>query len=297
MTPDSAPDPAPFLAARGRLVGLAYRMLGSRAEAEDAVQDAWLRYAGARDLQNPEAFLVTTVTRLCLDRMKSARARREIYVGPWLPEPVVDADALSPEAATELADDLSFALMLALERLTPAERAAFLLHDVFGAPFSEVARTLEKSEDACRQLAARARRAVREIRGTASAAPEEHQRLLAAFLAALASGDVGALSALLREDAVLLTDGGGKKIAALNPVRGSDRIARFFIGLLAKTARNGAALSAAPARINGTDALLLFLNGEMDQTLSLDVQDGRIAAVYCIRNPEKLSRIPQLPNL
>jgi RNA polymerase sigma-70 factor (ECF subfamily) len=142
---------------RGKLLGLAYRMLGSRADAEDVLQDAYLRFASARDVANAEAFLVTIVTRLCLDRLKSARARREIYVGPWLPEPVLDADTLSPHAATELADDLSFALMLALERLSPAERAAFLLHDVFDAPFAEIASALGKSEAACRQLAARAR--------------------------------------------------------------------------------------------------------------------------------------------
>src|SRR5579864_2936139 len=155
-------DPiAPY---RRRLLGLAYRMLGSRSDAEDVVQDAYLRFADAHDIHNPEAFLVTVVTRLCLDRLKSARAQREIYVGPWLPEPVFDAEGLSPDAATELADDLSFALLLALDRLSPLERAAFLLHDVFDMPFSEVAGMIDRTEPACRQLAARARRAVRDAR-------------------------------------------------------------------------------------------------------------------------------------
>src|SRR3569623_3024316 len=154
----------PLAPHRGRLLGLAYRMLGSRSDAEDVVQDAYLRYVDAHDVRNTEAFLVTVATRLCLDRLKSARAQREIYVGPWLPEPVFDAEGLSAHAATELADDLSFALMLALDRLSPLERAAFLLHDVFDTPFAEIAAMLDRSEDACRQLASRARRAVRDDR-------------------------------------------------------------------------------------------------------------------------------------
>src|ERR1044072_1537509 len=149
---------------RGRLLGLAYRMLGSRSDAEDIVQDAYLRFAGAQDVHNPEAFLVTVVPRLCLDRLKSARAQREIYVGPWLPEPVFDAEGLSAEAATELADDLSFALLLALDRLSPMERASFFLHDVSDTPFSEIAVMLGRTETSCRQLASRARRAVRDDR-------------------------------------------------------------------------------------------------------------------------------------
>src|SRR5689334_20618847 len=176
-----ASESDPLAPHRGRLLGLAYRMLGSRSDAEDVVQDAYVRFAGARDVRNPEALLVTIVTRLCLDRLKSARAQREVYVGPWLPEPVFDADGLAADAATELADDLSFALMLALERLSPLERAAFLLHDVFDRPFSEVALTLERTEPACRQLAARARSAVRDQRPTPAAAHDKHARLLSAF--------------------------------------------------------------------------------------------------------------------
>src|SRR3954469_6553240 len=152
----------PLAPHRGRLLGLAYRMLGSRSDAEDIVQDAYLRFAGASDVHNPEAFLVTVVTRLCLDRLKSAKAQREVYVGPWLPEPVCDAEGLSPDATTELADDLSFALLLALERFSPMKRAASLLHDVFDTPFSEIAAMLGRSEEACRQLATRPRRAVRD---------------------------------------------------------------------------------------------------------------------------------------
>ena len=281
----------PLLTHRGRLLGLAYRMLGSRADAEDVLQDAWLRFSAVRDVRNAEAFLVTTVTRLCLDRLKSAHARREIYIGPWLPEPVLDAEVLSPHAATELADDLSFALMLALERLTPLERAAFLLHDVFDAPFAEVAATLERSEAACRQLASRARRAVRETRPVPPAPPPQNERLLAAFATAVGTGDVAALAALLREDAIALTDGGGRKLAALNPIRGPDHISRFFIGLMRKHARAGRPIEIALAHINGASGLLIFLSGALDQTLSLAVEGDRIVAIYSVRNPEKLRRV------
>src|SRR5262245_37208318 len=178
MSSDRLPDADPLAPYRGRLTGLAYRMLGSRSDAEDVVQDAYLRFVGAHDVRNAEAFLVTIVTRLCLDRLKSAKAQREVYVGQWLPEPVFDADGLAADAATELADDLSFALMLALDRLSPLERAAFLLHDVFDRPFSEIATMLHRSEAACRQLAARGRRSVRDERAAPAAPPENHARLL-----------------------------------------------------------------------------------------------------------------------
>src|SRR5689334_2569286 len=215
-----ASESDPLAPHRGRLLGLAYRMLGSRSDAEDVVQDAYVRFAGARDVRNPEALLVTIVTRLCLDRLKSARAQREVYVGPWLPEPVFDADGLAADAATELADDLSFALLLALDRLSPLERAAFLLHDVFDTPFPEIAAMLDRTEASCRQLASRARRAVRDDRPPPAAPPDSHARLLQAFGEAVASGDVARLAELLRADAVALTDGGGRKTAARNPIVG-----------------------------------------------------------------------------
>jgi RNA polymerase sigma-70 factor, ECF subfamily len=286
-------DPlAPY---RRRLLGLAYRMLGSRADAEDVLQDAYLRLNGAADVRDDEAFLVTIVTRLCLDRLKSARARRETYVGPWLPEPILDAATLSAEAATELADDLSFALLLALERLNPAERAAFLLHDVFDMAYTDIAPMLGKSEAACRQLASRARRSVREGKPAAPASPDTHQRLLQSFVEAAATGDAGRLASLLCADAVALSDGGGVKLAALNPVRGADKIARFFVGLAAKNRNADAAVALRPALINGAPALLLFVDGALDHTLSIDVdRDGeRIAAIYIVRNPAKLSAVDQ----
>src|SRR5579863_2856338 len=259
-------DPiAPY---RRRLLGLAYRMLGSRSDAEDVVQDAYLRFIGADDVRNPEAFLVTVVTRLCLDRLKSAKAQREIYVGPWLPEPVFDTDGLSTEAATELADDLSFALLLALDRLSPQERAAFLLHDVFEVPFSEIATMIDRSEPACRQLATRARRAVRDERPPPATTPVNHEILLTAFLEAVANGDLSRLTSLLREDAVALTDGGGRKAAALNPIHGADKVARLFINLAAKGGA-GHDIRIEPAMINGSVGALLYLDGELDHTISI----------------------------
>src|SRR5215475_8765887 len=221
-------DAAAFEAHRRALVGLAYRMLGSRAEAEDAVQDAYLRWHAAdrTAIREPRRFLGTVVARLCLDRMKSAKVRREIYVGQWLPEPVVDERF--DDDSDELSHDISVALMLLLERLSPLERASFLLHDVFGLDFAEVARTLGRNEAACRQLAARARTHIEAGRPRFAPSPEEGRRLAAAFQAAPTSADTKALVRLLADDAVLYTDGGGKRVAALNPIRGADKIARFF---------------------------------------------------------------------
>jgi len=290
MSSNRPHDDDPLAPHRGRLLGLAYRMLGSRSDAEDVVQDAYLRFAGAQGVHNPEAFLVTIVTRLCLDRLKSAKAQREIYVGPWLPEPVFDAEGLSADAATELADDLSFALLLALDRLSPMERAAFLLHDVFDTPFSEIAAMLDRTEASCRQLASRARRAVRDNRPAPVATPDSHARLLQAFSDAVASGDVRQLAELLREDAVAITDGGGRKFAARNPIIGADKVARFFIGLAGKTA--GHDVRIAPAVINGAVGALLYLDGELDLTLSMAIDGEKIAAIYVVRNPDKLRHLP-----
>jgi RNA polymerase sigma-70 factor, ECF subfamily len=283
----------PIAPHRGRLLGLAYRMLGSRSDAEDVVQDAYLRFVDASDIRNPEAFLVTVVTRLCLDRLRSAKAQREIYVGPWLPEPVFDTASLSADAATEFADDLSFALLLALERLSPQERAAFLLHDVFDVPFAEIATMIDRSEPACRQLATRARRALRDERPMSAAAPDHHAHLLQAFLEAVASGNLSRLTGLLRDDAVALTDGGGRKAAALNPVQGADKIARLFIGLAGKAV--GRDVHIEPAVINGSIGALLYLDGELDHSISISVDGEKIAAIYLVRNPDKLRRAPALP--
>ena len=294
MSSNRPHDGDPMAPYRGRLLGLAYRMLGSRSDAEDVVQDAYLRFAGAREVQNPEAFLVTVVTRLCLDRLRSAKAQREIYVGPWLPEPVVDAEGLSPDAATEFADDLSFALLLALDRLSPLERAAFLLHDVFDIQFAEVAQMIDRTEVACRQLATRARRAVREARPAPPAPPDNHARLLSAFGEAVVSGDVSRLAGMLREDAIALTDGGGRKTAALNPIKGADKIARFFVSLAAKNTDRNVRIE--PAVINGILGALIYIDGKVDHSVSMAIDGERIAAIYIVRNPDKLRHVPDRIN-
>src|SRR5262245_47570673 len=239
-------DPAvSFEVHRRRLLGLAYRMLGSIAEAEDAVQDTYLRWHEAnRDVVwDTRAFLTATTTRICLDMLKSARARREAYVGQWLPEPVLDTAALAPDTQTELAEDLSIALLLTLDRLSPLERAAFLLHDVFDFSFGEVANALDRSEAACRQLAARARAHVRDTRPRGATTPSssrsgevdaKHAELISAFMPATRSGDLNGLTQLLANDVRVVTDGGGKVAAALNVLEGADRSARFLIGAAQK---------------------------------------------------------------
>lgn len=276
-----------FLAARPRLRALAYRFLGSMADAEDVVQVAWLRWAEAdrESVADAEAYLRRIVARLCLDELKSARRRRETYIGPWLPEPVVETDPLAGQAAAE---DISVALMLALERLSPLERAAFLLHDVFGGGFEEVAATLGRTPAAVRQLAARARVHVQQARPRFPVTPAEGQRIAVAFRAAIETGDAAALERLLAEDAVLRTDGGGVVSAAINPVFSASRIARFFAGL-ARKARLGRQHEM--AWINGLPGYVTRFEDGSVQTTALEIEDGLVRAVYVVRNPEKLRGI------
>ncbi len=292
MSTDQTALEAAFEVQRGRLLGLAYRMLGSRADAEDIVQETWLRVSSSTtQVKNAEAFLVTVATRLCLDQLKSARARRENYVGPWLPEPVLSTEEFSPAAATELADDLSFALLLTLETLTPPERAAFLLHDVFDLPFADIAETLGKSEAACRQLATRARKAVKHRRPSQPAPPEAHRNLTSRFFATLENGDIDGLKDLLQEEVVLYSDGGGVKTAALNPIYGADKVARFFLGIAHKASEQGASIRISDAVINGRPGTLVFVDDELDLTFSINVDDNRISTIYMVRNPEKLDHL------
>jgi len=291
-------DPAvSFEPHRRRLLGLAYRMLGSVSEAEDAVQDAYLRWHAAdrEAVTNIRAFLTTTTTRLCLDALKSARARREAYVGPWLPEPVIDSAALAPDAQTELAEDLSIALLLALDRLSALERAAFLLHDVFDCSFGEVASALDRSEAACRQLAARARAHVREARpqGTSTARDgsesSDHQQLVSAFVIAARSGDLQTLMGLLADDVRLMTDGGGKARSALNVIEGADRTARFVVGAVSKGVSEGSIIRTAP--INGLPGLIVYAPNGTVQTVAFEIAHNRVRAIYAVSNPEKLSHL------
>jgi RNA polymerase sigma-70 factor (ECF subfamily) len=271
---------------RAAMTGLAYRMLGSRADAEDVVQDAWLRWRGVEtdEVTNPAGFLNRVVTRLCLDRLKSARARREVYVGEWLPEPVVDEDH------QDLGENLSVAFLLALERLTPLERAAFLLHDVFDSPFADVAKTLGRTEAACRQLAARAREHVKAGKPRYRPSAEEEQRLTSAFLAATMSGDETILRGVLAQDVVMHADGGGIAKATMNPVFGLEKAVRLVLGLKKKFP-NPDDTVARLARINGAPGIVLSHDGVVFQTMGLEIVEGRIAAVYTMRNPDKLARL------
>lgn len=278
-----------FEAHRRYLTGLAYRMLGSVAEAEDVVQDAYLRWHGAdrEVVADIRGYLARIVTRLCLDHLKSARVRREHYVGPWLPEPVLD-DA--PFAAEDSPHDLSMTLMLALERLSPLERAAFLLHDVFDVDFPEVAEALGRTEAACRQLASRARTHVRESRPRFAVSASDGARLAEAFVTAARSGDAEGLTRILAEGAVLHSDGGGKHRAALRPILGRDKISRFFVGIARKQASfEGFGFTA--AQINGQPGFVIEEPGGGLQTLSFEIHNGQIAAVYVVSNPDKLKHL------
>lgn len=284
---------ATFEPNRRRLTGLAYRMLGSLSEAEDIVQEAYLRWHAAERerVGNPRAYLLRTVARLCLDHLKSARARRETYVGSWLPEPIIDETALSPETASELADDLSVALLMTLERLSPLERAAFLLHDVFEMEFGDIAKVLDRSESACRQLAARGRTHVREARPRFRVPEDEATRLSDAFHRALVTGDAAQFAELLAENAILYSDGGGKRPAALTPINGRDNIVRFFEGL-AQAGSLPPSEAVHRVRLHGLPGLVVIDPGGAIETIAtLEVRDGRVVAIYAMRNPDKLRHI------
>lgn len=286
MTTDVSHDAADFEAHRGFLGGLAYRMLGSVAEAEDIVQDAYMRWreVDRAGVSQPRAYLARIVSRLCLDRLKSASHTHEEYVGVWLPEPVV------AEPAQTLADDLSVALLLALERLSPLERAAFLLHDVFDMDYADVSAAIDRSEAACRQLAARAREHVRQERSRYPTSDAEARRIADAFAAAAGAGDVGGLAQLLAQDAVLYSDGGGKRLAALNPIFGKDRIARFIFGIRAKGRGPYTAHRVDPATLNGLPGFVIH-TADGTETVALEIVDGAIVAIYAVNNPDKVRHL------
>lgn len=288
----SASAPGLFEQHRGFLLGLAYRMLGSRAEAEDIVQEAWLRWQGAdrASVAAPRAFLRRIATRLCLDQLKSARVRREEYVGPWLPEPV--AAGPDPEEIEAMLDrDVTMGLMLALERLTPAQRAAFLLHDMFEVPFTEIADTLGQSEAACRQHATRARRQIRDSRKRFAVDSAAADRLTDAFLKAAREGDAEALKRLLADDVIIHTDGGGIRPAARNLITGLDKTLRFLVGLRRKYG------SFTPeivwrGRINAAPGYITIESDGLPQATVIESDGKKITAIYIVRNPEKLRLLP-----
>lgn len=275
-----------FEANRQRLFGIAYRMLGSAADAEDLVQETWLRWAQDSAVpQSARAYLTTILTRLCIDHLRSARVQRESYVGTWLPEPV----ALRPDPAesAELADSLSMAFLLTLERLSATQRAAFLLHDVFGAGYEEVAGILGKSEAACRQIVRRARAGIRTERQEENVPEAEQRVLLEGFLGAIMRGDYEALVSMLKEDAVLYADHGGKAASVHRNIYGADKIARLMLGLARRFPPKEPELQL--LTINGATGVLIREAGIPTTVLHIDYHCGRIGALYQVRNPEKLS--------
>jgi RNA polymerase sigma-70 factor, ECF subfamily len=276
-----------FEARRPRLFGLAYRMLGSRADAEDIVQEVYLRWhqADRSAIENPEAWLVTTATRLSIDRLRRLKTEREAYVGPWLPEPIVAAEP-PPDRHLELAEDLSVAFLTLLERLAPDERAAFLLHDVFDVGYDGIAAALERSEAACRQVVHRARERVRGDRKRFEATESEKAAMVHKFMTAMDARDEAALLQLFAPDATWTADGGGKSAAGLNPIVGADRMARLAVGLREKfwspdrTMRIGT--------VNGEPGLHILDGDRLIAVISIATDGDRILGVYAVVNPDKL---------
>jgi RNA polymerase sigma-70 factor, ECF subfamily len=279
---------------RPLLFSIAYRMVGSASEAEDLVQEAFLRLrravAGGAEVASPKAYLSAVTTRLAIDHLRSARVQRERYVGAWLPEPLVTGQEPDPAGHAETADSLSLAFLVLLERLSPVQRAVFLLHEVFGYGYAEIAGILGKSEDNCRQIAARARRHVEAGRPRFEASRRQREELARRFFAAIEEGDTEGLVGLLAADAVLHGDGGGKAPALAAPVHGAERVARLLVGL----ARRGRAVGmrARPAEVNGHPGLLtLDPDGRLLGVFALDIADGRVQTVRSMVNPDKLRHL------
>jgi len=307
-----------FEADRGRVTAVAYRMLGSWAEAEDAVQEAWLRFAGAdlAEIREPRAWLTTVVGRICLDVLRSARGRREAYVGPWLPEPLVarlPSDGVDPADAAARTEEVGLALLVVLERLTPEQRVAFVLHDIFAVPFDEIATTLATTPEAARQLASRARRAVAGDGQPRRRAPLAEQReAVTAFLAAAQSGDLDGLLAVLAPDVIMIGDGGGVSPAGRRPIEGALAAARFVLGLF-RRAETEMLVDVEPVLVNGDFGLLLEVRthdgralpspagADLGDTLRLvmafAVRDGLITGIFDQLNPAKLAYVPRLDQL
>lgn len=285
---------------RSRLHGIAYRMLGSVADAEELVQDVWLRWheADVDRLDNAEAWLVTVTTRLAIDRLRSAQARRALYAGFWLPEPCLSMDQhplaphgeapATPEQLLERADDISVAFLTLLERLGPEARAAFLLREVFDADYPEVAQALGKSEAACRQIVSRAKARIRSGRQGQPVPPHAHHRLLAGFAEAARTGDLAALRALLAEDVELVSDGGGVVPSFGHVLTGPERIARLYFAAWRRAERGDVTQRLELARINGQWGLLRFIDGCLESAQSMETDGGRIVRIYTQRNPAKL---------
>jgi RNA polymerase sigma-70 factor (ECF subfamily) len=277
--------PETFNEYRPLLMSIAYRMLGTRADAEDAVQETFLRYqATQEEPSSPKALLATIITRLCIDELRSSRVQRERYVGPWLPEPVV-----TEGAKVEMAESLTMAFLVLLESLTPVERAAFLLHEVFDYNYTEIAGMIGKTEASCRQMVHRAKERITTRRRRFEPSPEETERITSQFLKTAQNGDVAGLMALFADDAVMISDGGGKVRAALNPVRGPSAIARFVMGVLKKIESFRPTYSL--TEINGQPAFVTSISGENISAAILDIQDGLVKKLFIVANPDKLRTI------
>ncbi|MFJ8948564.1 RNA polymerase sigma factor SigJ [Streptomyces sp. NPDC102381] len=279
---------------RSVLMGVAYRMLGRVADAEDVVQDAWLRWSRAdrADVREPRAYLVRITTRLAIDRLRQAQSRRESYVGPWLPEPLVtDFGPTVPDTAEQavLADSVSLAVLVVLESLSPLERAVFVLREAFGLSYAEIAGTLERGEAAVRQLAARARKHVDERRPRFDVDPVQQRDLTERFLAAATEGDLDGLMAMLAPDAQLVGDSGGKSRAPLRVIESADKVGRFVQGAVRQGGAEGFELHM--VEFNGTLGVLVTVNGKPDAVLQLGLGEGRIQQIYIVRNPDKLGAL------
>jgi RNA polymerase sigma-70 factor (ECF subfamily) len=292
----TTPGVSAFEAHRPRLFAVAYRMLGSASEAEDVVQDAWLRYAAGdrTDLRSPEAFLTTIVTRLCLDRLKSARAAREEYIGPWLPEPIATDARQQPEESASLAESLTLAFLVLLETLSPEERAVFLLREVFEYSHAEIAQMLNSTEANCRQLFHRARGRVAERRPHVHAKRPDTRELVQRFVTAFRAGDTGALTSILAEDVGFWGDGGGKVVAARHPLFGREAVVNLLAGIRRTAPSAGISLdrvSLDVIDVNNEPAVLIRVDGRIDSVYACEVAGARITAIRVVRNPDKLAYI------
>jgi RNA polymerase sigma-70 factor (ECF subfamily) len=293
MTDHIHTDPeAIFNALRPRLFSIAYRMLGIRADAEDVVQDAWIRWHDTPKDQivSKDAWLVSVTTRLSIDRLRTARVNREAYIGWWLPEPIVEVDESTPESTLELADDVSVAFMWLLERLSAEERAAFLMRQVFDADYAEIAEVVRKSEPACRQLVHRATVRIQHDRPRFDVPRDKHRELLGRFIEAAKEGNLANMRALMSDDVQLVSDGGGKAKSFMHILKGAGRVAGVFWTL---EHRYPAEVSYKVALVNGEPGLLRYVRNTLESVQSFIVDDGRIVAVFIMRNPDKLVSVPQ----
>jgi RNA polymerase sigma-70 factor, ECF subfamily len=296
QTAEDAARLATFNQFRGLLFSVAYRMLGSVADAEDMLQETFIRWQGAAndEVRSPRAFLVTVITRLCINQLQSARVRREQYVGEWLPEPLVTDPGSDPLGVLKVDESLSMAFLLLLERLTPMERAVFLLREVFEYEYAEIANVLGQSETNCRQILRRAKQHVGDMRRHFDASAREHDDLLKRFIQATRSGDMKGLVELLSSEVVLHTDGGGKAVALAKELRGAGKVAGTIIERMHTTLPKN--LVARLTRINGKPGVVSYLNGKPFSALTVDFSDGLVQAIYVVTNPEKLAHLPDLPS-